>query len=288
MKLHVYVSMAVVFNIHFFKLYPCCSPCVCNRFSTVDTSGKSDPVTRLYKGRTWYLRPDFAPCSTPGASNHGLGLAMDIDVQNPRVFKWLVDNGPSFGFYLQSDDPSDKEWEAWHWQYALGDKYSKLVEANLKLMYPSAEKRFNKLNLQRIKYVDASKTRVVETGDDSAVDPANTPAILRPRAADAFECLSAYAQDANIDIKVLGSYQNPSQLFLPTSIVKKTVVNALGLAVYIDVSEKKVLAWLTENAPRFGFFLATSDPFSPNFNQALWFYAAGKAVPPEVAACNAQ
>jgi hypothetical protein len=214
---------------------------------------------------------------------------MDIDVKNPRVFKWLVDNGPSFGFYLQSDDPSDKEWEAWHWQYALGDKYSKLVQANLQLMYPSAEKRFKKLSLQRIKYVVPSKTRAVETADDSAVDSTSTPAILQPRAADAFECLLAWAQDENINIKVLGSYQNPAALFFPTSIVKKTVVNSLGLAVYIDVSEKKVLAWLTQNAPRFGFFLTTSDPFSPDFNQSLWFYAVGnKKVPPEVAACNAQ
>jgi hypothetical protein len=216
---------------------------------------------------------------------------MDIDVQNPRVFKWLVDNGPSFGFYLQSDDPSDKEWEAWHWQYALGDKYSKLVQANLIELYPSAEKRISKMKLRKIKYVVSSKTRAVQSFDDdgeTVVESTSPPAILQNVAADAFECLQAWAQDSKIErIKVLGSYQNPAALFIPTSIVKQTVPNALGLAVYIDVSDKNVLAWFLKNAPRFGFYLTTSDPFSPDFNLALWVYAAGKTIPAEVAACDA-
>jgi len=31
-------------------------------------------------------------------------------------------NAPKFGFYLQGDNPKSKEFEAWHWQYCLGDK----------------------------------------------------------------------------------------------------------------------------------------------------------------------
>ena len=79
--------------------------------------GRKPQVTRTYEGKTWYLRPGMAPCSTPGKSNHGLGLAIDLDVTTAKVLDWLCANAPAFGFYLQSDDPSSPEFEAWHWQY---------------------------------------------------------------------------------------------------------------------------------------------------------------------------
>ena len=86
------------------------------RYSTVDL-GRSPTVTRTYDNKTWYLRPGMAPSSTPGKSNHGLGLAIDLDVTTAKVLDWLCLNAPTFGFYLQSDDPSSPEFEAWHWQY---------------------------------------------------------------------------------------------------------------------------------------------------------------------------
>ena len=86
------------------------------RYSTVDL-GRSPTVTRTYDNKVWYLRPGMAPCSTPGKSNHGLGLAIDLDVTTAKVLDWLCANAPTYGFYLQSDDPSSPEFEAWHWQY---------------------------------------------------------------------------------------------------------------------------------------------------------------------------
>ena len=80
--------------------------------------GRKPTVTRTYENATWYLKPGMAPCSTPGKSNHGLGLAIDLDVTSGKVLDWLCANAPTYGFYLQSDDPTSPEFEAWHWQYA--------------------------------------------------------------------------------------------------------------------------------------------------------------------------
>jgi LAS superfamily LD-carboxypeptidase LdcB len=86
------------------------------RYST-DDGGRKPQVTRTWDGKTWYLRPGMSPSSTPGKSNHGLGLAIDLDVTTAKVLDWLCTNAPTFGFYLQSDDPSSPEFEAWHWQF---------------------------------------------------------------------------------------------------------------------------------------------------------------------------
>ena len=85
-------------------------------------------VKRTYEGETWLLRNGFSPCSTPGKSNHGFGLAIDVGVErkgklvalasDKKGSKWMCENAPKYGFYLQSDDPSSREFEIWHWQYA--------------------------------------------------------------------------------------------------------------------------------------------------------------------------
>ena len=86
------------------------------RYSLEDT-GRVPKVTREWDGKTWLLRKGMSPSSTPGKSNHGLGLAIDLDVTTAKVLDLLCLNAPAFGFYLQSDDPSSPEFEAWHWQY---------------------------------------------------------------------------------------------------------------------------------------------------------------------------
>ena len=91
-------------------------------------------VTRNFEGKTWYLKKGKAPSATPDptglkGSNHGWGLAIDLGYDaNGRLtsmggecFKWMCANAPKYGFYLQGSDSSSKEFEAWHWQYCLGD-----------------------------------------------------------------------------------------------------------------------------------------------------------------------
>jgi len=102
-----------------------------DRYVTTDTG---TGVKRQYEGKTWYLKKGKAPSAAPDptglkGSNHGWGLAIDLgyDVNGKLTsmggpcFEWMCANAPKYGFYLQGSDPKSKEFEAWHWQYALGD-----------------------------------------------------------------------------------------------------------------------------------------------------------------------
>jgi hypothetical protein len=104
-----------------------------DRYVTTDTG---TGVTRQYEGKTWWLKKGKAPSAAPDptglkGSNHGWGLAIDLGYDqggktasfglNVPAFQWMCANAPKYGFYLQGNNPSSKEFEAWHWQYALGD-----------------------------------------------------------------------------------------------------------------------------------------------------------------------
>jgi len=104
-----------------------------DRYVTTDTG---TGVTRQYEGKTWWLKKGKAPSAAPDptglkGSNHGWGLAIDLGYDqggktasfgvNVPAFQWMCENAPKYGFYLQGDNPASKEFEAWHWQYALGD-----------------------------------------------------------------------------------------------------------------------------------------------------------------------
>ena len=63
--------------------------------------------------------------ATPGTSNHGWGLAVDLctaETRNSDVYTWLTENGPIFGW-------TNPGWalrtgvgpyEPWHWEYLPG------------------------------------------------------------------------------------------------------------------------------------------------------------------------
>ena len=100
-----------------------------------ENDGRNPTVIRMYEGNTWYLKKGMSPSATPGTSNHGWGLAIDLayEVKGNRItmggkcFNWLCGNAPKYGFYLQyltkgKNDRTNPEFEAWHWQYCLGDK----------------------------------------------------------------------------------------------------------------------------------------------------------------------
>lgn len=79
--------------------------------------GRKPQVTRKWKTKLWFLKPGMSPAGVPGTSNHGLGLAIDLDVTNKKTFGWLCEHGPTYNFYLQGSDPKSPEFEAWHWQW---------------------------------------------------------------------------------------------------------------------------------------------------------------------------
>jgi D-alanyl-D-alanine dipeptidase len=105
-----------------------------DRYSAKD-QGRKPQITRNYEGKVWYLKPGKAPSGTPGTSNHGFGLAIDVGIEvkgkllsigGTKAYDWMCENAPRFGFYLQGaptkDGKPNPEYEAWHWQYCLGDK----------------------------------------------------------------------------------------------------------------------------------------------------------------------
>lgn len=57
----------------------------------------------------------------------GNGLAIDLDMKDAKRYAWMCENAPKYGFYLQgaptkADGSPNPEYEAWHWQFCLGDK----------------------------------------------------------------------------------------------------------------------------------------------------------------------
>ncbi len=49
--------------------------------------------------------------ATPGTSNHGWGMAVDANVNDPRTLQWLKTNGPRFGWVEAVPR------EPWHWEF---------------------------------------------------------------------------------------------------------------------------------------------------------------------------
>ena len=91
------------------------------RYSRKKT-GRVPEVTRVWNGDVWYLRKGMAPSATPGKSNHGLGLAVDLcELAGKKPVplgvnarKWLISNAETYGWCWEVADPSSPNFEAWH------------------------------------------------------------------------------------------------------------------------------------------------------------------------------
>jgi len=56
-----------------------------------------------------------------------------------------------------------------------------------------------------------------------------------------------------------------------------------GLAIDLNVTDKKVADWLCANGPKYGFYLQGSDPKSPEFELWHWQYCLGDKMPDGIA-----
>lgn len=107
-----------------------------DRYSPTPT-GRVPVVKRKFMKKTFYLKKGKSPSATPGTSNHGFGLAVDLGLAGPKgevlslrgnskAFNWMCENAPKYGFYLGSKSikmgKPNPEFEGWHWQYCMGDK----------------------------------------------------------------------------------------------------------------------------------------------------------------------
>ena len=100
------------------------------RYSAEKTPRKPE-VTRKYQGKTWYLKQGMAPAGTPGTSNHGIGLAIDIASASGKRLEWLLGDGfmtsnaLKYGFSWEVKDGANAE--AWHIRYIAGDTLPQAV-----------------------------------------------------------------------------------------------------------------------------------------------------------------
>jgi hypothetical protein len=96
-----------------------------------------DPIrctttTRTWEGKTWWLRRGMAPVASPGKSNHGVGIAVDVAIWagskitslggNKIVFGWMLREAGSFGFNWELAS------ESWHVRHHVGDTVTQRVK----------------------------------------------------------------------------------------------------------------------------------------------------------------
>lgn len=89
-------------------------------------------ITRTWNGQKWWLRRGVAQVATPGTSNHGFGIAVDIGVWSGSkvlslasqgiAWNWMLANAGTFGFgwELQS--------ESWHLRHMHGNEVTRRVK----------------------------------------------------------------------------------------------------------------------------------------------------------------
>lgn len=66
-------------------------------------------TTRTWNGKRYWLRRGVAPSATPGTSNHGWGIAIDVaNVGTGGRLAWLLNNAARFGFSWELQE------EPWH------------------------------------------------------------------------------------------------------------------------------------------------------------------------------
>lgn len=105
-----------------------------DRYSQVPT-GRDPAITARWQGRIWWLKIGKSPAAPPGESNHGWGMAIDLNPSGGRL-EWLKTRAPLFGFKWEVGDPTNKYFEPWHLQYCYGASYTIYVETLLKNLFP--------------------------------------------------------------------------------------------------------------------------------------------------------
>lgn len=76
----------------------------------------SDTDSKVWNGVQYWLKPGYAMAAVPGTSNHGWGLAIDVNLGGDDTrLKWLLAHAPMFGWSWEAQS------EPWHIRYVVGD-----------------------------------------------------------------------------------------------------------------------------------------------------------------------
>jgi hypothetical protein len=86
---------------------------------------------KRFNGKTYWLKKgNGTPCATPGQSNHGWGLAFDLEfaeagtvAKQEQAIDWVRRNSFAFGFYWDVGNPNAPGFENWHLTYSFGNSY---------------------------------------------------------------------------------------------------------------------------------------------------------------------
>lgn len=79
--------------------------------SRYTTTPLENRPTKNWNGTTYWQQPRTAMAAVPGTSNHGWGLAVDVDVTEPATAAWMRANAYKYGFVEAVPR------EPWHWEY---------------------------------------------------------------------------------------------------------------------------------------------------------------------------
>jgi len=107
-----------------------------------------------YQGQVYWLKEgNMSPCSTPGDSNHGWGLAFDVEfalggstAKQEAAIEWTRKNSFAFGFYWVYGHTSTPGFENWHLTYSFGDDFGclPLLDKNINFL-PTTPKSYTKV-----------------------------------------------------------------------------------------------------------------------------------------------
>lgn len=84
------------------------------------------PTARKYDGQWWVKKRGQDAAAVPGTSNHGWGLAVDVDdcsSENTPACRWLKAKAAGYGWSAEIQS------EAWHWRAVHGDRLPPAVVA---------------------------------------------------------------------------------------------------------------------------------------------------------------
>lgn len=112
----------------------------------LEPTGRNPQVTRKFDGKTYYLLPKVAPSASPGTSNHGLGLAVDISGATGARLAWMLGDlskpygtgCPVIQFGFSWEVKSGPNAESWHIRWVCGDNYPPAVIDALRV-FPDLE-----------------------------------------------------------------------------------------------------------------------------------------------------
>ena len=90
-------------------------------------------ITRVWNGKKYWLKRGYAPCATPGTSNHGWAIAVDVmvalgttvvNIGNAQVTQardWVIEHATEYGFSWETEQGTPG-FELWHLRLVTGDE----------------------------------------------------------------------------------------------------------------------------------------------------------------------